>query len=506
MGLLGGFVAANTDQGQIEDCYCVLKFNGKSTTAGGFVGDSKGIISNSFCEDVSHGLTGGFAGNQYSVIGKNCYFICDSNRAKQRKSSVWDYEKALSKNEFIKEEGATKAGFDMEHTWKVNEQRQLLQFADESWMQRVEETKAAKRVLVIDNAEDLIRLSEMVNHGDKRLLEANVRLDADIDLQGKIWTPIGKTRTNAFCGIFDGNGHTVHNFIIKGDDLPKKGFFGYLKGQIYNLTIDCVIKGEGDIGGIVAVNEGVVGCCGAIIDFQGKGKDYNVGGLVGINSGRVFKSYAAGTIRFLMLPILPLLVLLSGATVLSAAVGQVIPNLGEKPIYNPVTSDPNQIKNENEPNKGDETLGGNKVYTVSENRHTIAFTFDEELLVSVSSGRCEINFENPKYDDHRLVVELQFSDTVATEVLGSTGRTNLEQTALETQEDYDPDAERVVIAQSGAIDPGYGIQYMQLNDFAAANLNPGEYTGYVTLTPYDAKTNDKSMIRTELPVTIKVIQ
>lgn len=512
MGLLGGFVASNTEHGRIEDCYCVLRFNGRNTTAGGFAGDSKGNISNSFCEDIARGLTGGFAGNPYSNPGKNCYFLCDSENRKKKKDALWDSDRALVKEQLLDEKKAAQAGFDMEQTWAVNRQRGLLQFADGKWMQRVEETQGAKKVLVIRSADDLVRFSEMVNSGDKRLIDARVRLDEDIDLQGKAWIPVGKTRANAFRGIFDGNGHTVHNFVIKGDDFPKKGFFGYLRGQVYNLTIDCVIKGEGDIGGIAAVNEGVIGCCGAIVSLQGKGKEYHIGGLTGINSGHIFKSYAAGKIRFLVIPILPVLVLLSGITVLSAAVGKVIPNMGEQPVYNPVASDPNQIKNDKNPDQdvdasgGQDGDGGQEVYTVSDNRHTIAFTFDEEILVSLSTGACELNFENPKYDDHKLVVELQFSDAVATEVLGSTGRTNVAQAACEAKADYDPETYRVSLAKSGAVDPGYGIACVYLNDFAQANLSPGEYSGYVSLTPYDEKTNNKSMIETELPVTIVVIE
>lgn len=511
MGLLGGFVASNTEQGRIEDCYCVLRFNGRNTTAGGFAGDNKGSITNSFCEDTARGLTGGFAGNSYSKLGKNCYFLCNSENRKKKKDALWDSDRALVKEQLLDEKKAAQAGFDMEHIWAVNRQRGHLQFADGTWMQRIEETQGTKKVLVIRNAADLLRFSEMVNSGDKRLTDARVRLDEDIDLQGKAWIPVGKTRTNAFRGIFDGNGHTVHNFVIKGDDFPKKGFFGYLRGQVYNLTIDCVIKGEGDIGGIAAVNEGVIGCCGAIVSLQGKGKEYHIGGLTGINSGHIFKSYAAGKIRFLVIPILPVLVLLSGITVLSAAVGKVIPNMGEQPVYNPVASDPNQTKNDGDTNKSDNDGGldsdeEQEVYTVSGNRHTIAFTFDQEILVSLSSGACELNFENPKYDDHKLVVELQFSDTVATEVLGSTGRTAAEQAIIEGKGDYNPDACRVSLAKSGAVDPGYGLTCVYLNDFAQENLSPGEYSGYVSLTPYDEKTNDKSMIETELPVRIVVIE
>lgn len=43
------------------------------------------------------------------------------------------------------------------------------------------------------------------------------KLTADIDLNGKAWTPIGKNVVCPFAGQFDGDGHTIKGLSITGD-------------------------------------------------------------------------------------------------------------------------------------------------------------------------------------------------------------------------------------------------------------------------------------------------
>ena len=88
--------------------------------------------------------------------------------------------------------------------------------------------------------------------------------------------------------------------------------------------------------------------------------------------------------------------------------------------------------------------------------------------------------------------------------MGGTGRSEEEQKELEEQEGYDPQAQRVTIAKSLAIDPGYQIDALELTDYAKEHLVPGTYSAVIYLVPYDIETNSRAMLESQLPVTIKV--
>ena len=80
----------------------------------------------------------------------------------------------------------------------------------------------------IGSAEDMLRLSEIVNANSTKLnteqsnacksfLSAHYVLTADIDLKNKAWTPIGDgylDSVTSFAGVFDGNGHTIRGLSV----------------------------------------------------------------------------------------------------------------------------------------------------------------------------------------------------------------------------------------------------------------------------------------------------
>ncbi|PKL01617.1 MAG: hypothetical protein CVV56_01125 [Tenericutes bacterium HGW-Tenericutes-1] len=63
------------------------------------------------------------------------------------------------------------------------------------------------------------------------------QLTADIDLNGAEWNPIG-TPTNPFKGWFDGDNHTISNYVITDKNDNYNGLFGVVTGNILNLNID----------------------------------------------------------------------------------------------------------------------------------------------------------------------------------------------------------------------------------------------------------------------------
>ncbi|MBQ5711416.1 MAG: starch-binding protein, partial [Oscillospiraceae bacterium] len=92
----------------------------------------------------------------------------------------------------------------------------------------------------ISNAAQLRWFASQVNSGNNGI---NGRLIADIDLAGSYWTAIGyycsdtlTPNTMPYTGTFDGQGHTVSNFVSNGTD--NEGLFGYCESAtIMNVGV-----------------------------------------------------------------------------------------------------------------------------------------------------------------------------------------------------------------------------------------------------------------------------
>ena len=67
----------------------------------------------------------------------------------------------------------------------------------------------------ITTGAELLWFAQEVNAG--RLQSASVLLEADIDLGGAAWTPIGNSSGNYFAGSFDGGGHPVTGLSVDTD-------------------------------------------------------------------------------------------------------------------------------------------------------------------------------------------------------------------------------------------------------------------------------------------------
>ena len=115
--------------------------------------------------------------------------------------------------------------------------------ADTSWY------NSAETEFKVDTAEEVAGFAKLVNEGTN-FSGKTVVLDADIDLGGVEWTPIGQTgssygATGYFMGNFDGQGHTIKGLNItqtnEGGNYAA-GFFGFLdcgqNGTIKNVTFD----------------------------------------------------------------------------------------------------------------------------------------------------------------------------------------------------------------------------------------------------------------------------
>ena len=158
-------------------------------------------------------------------------------------------------------------------------------------------------VCYINSTEDLIEFSTMVNNGYS-FENKNVQLMYNIDIaDSKLYSdvtnkffgdingdgvtnnindelqsyfPIIGTSSNPFKGTFDGNGYTISNVKITGNNYV--GMFGYNEGVIRGFNVQNIeVVGNENIAGIVADNKGTV----EMINMQGTitGNKY-VGGIV----------------------------------------------------------------------------------------------------------------------------------------------------------------------------------------------------------------------------------
>ena len=141
-----------------------------------------------------------------------------------------------------------------------------------------------KEVVHISTAESLIQWTERT---DK--LTTDVVLDADIDMDGKTWTPVGNSMTagEGYSGNFDGNGKTIHNLNINNVS-GNVGFFGGLAqgAKVYDLKFSNVIIGDGSsYSGVVAgANLGIIDNCN-VSNSEVSGN--NAGAITGNNSVQV---------------------------------------------------------------------------------------------------------------------------------------------------------------------------------------------------------------------------
>ena len=144
--------------------------------------------------------------------------------------------------------------------------------------------------IYINTAEELENVS--------RNLYGNYVLQSDIDMTGRVWTPLG-VDDEPFYGSFDGEGHTISNLTISGE-RQRSGFFGVLKGEVKNLNLEGVTlqTANQDAGSIAGyVNGGSISACsvkglGLVVSASSTAFG---GGIAGqLSEGVISNSYVFG--------------------------------------------------------------------------------------------------------------------------------------------------------------------------------------------------------------------
>ena len=139
------------------------------------------------------------------------------------------------------------------------------------------------------NANGLMNVAELVNGGKT---DINITLDKNIDLTGKVWTPIGTDYDNAYTGTFDGGGHTITGLTITTND-QYAGLFGYLgnfnngAATVKNVVMDGIQitcnHRLGYAGGVAGYSRGTIENCSVSGSISGT---VSVGGVVGVQRDR----------------------------------------------------------------------------------------------------------------------------------------------------------------------------------------------------------------------------
>jgi len=151
------------------------------------------------------------------------------------------------------------------------------------------------------NSPYLISTAEQLNEigaspGDwSRHFKLTVDIDMN-DLGETAFRIIGNSDTS-FTGVFDGDDHEILNFNLTTTQQFNTGLFGSVDGEVRNLGLvkPTVVAQGSSVGALVGrLNHGnVVSCYARRANVSGND---DVGGLVGYNTGRMFKCFSSGTV------------------------------------------------------------------------------------------------------------------------------------------------------------------------------------------------------------------
>lgn len=159
---------------------------------------------------------------------------------------------------------------------------------------------------IIKTAEQLAFLAKQVNGGET-YHGKYFQLEADLDLSGSEWSPIGigeretdgSTVTKPFAGTFDGKNHKISGLTLTAG-LDDQGLFGCSSGTIGNLGIvrgNISVGSAERIGAICGYSTGTIENCWNSADITGstEGGKY-VGGICGYSTGTIYGCLNMGDI------------------------------------------------------------------------------------------------------------------------------------------------------------------------------------------------------------------
>lgn len=104
----------------------------------------------------------------------------------------------------------------------------------------------------------------------------------------------------------------------------------------------------------------------------------------------------------------------------------------------------------------------------------VSLTYSNEVTIDISDKAASLYFANPGKSNQDMVLQVVIQDTV--------------------------------ILQSGTLKPGNQVKLLNLLEGAEDMLQPGGYEGKFIVLYYDKTSGEKSMVNTEIPITINVVE
>ena len=103
----------------------------------------------------------------------------------------------------------------------------------------------------------------------------------------------------------------------------------------------------------------------------------------------------------------------------------------------------------------------------------VSLTYSHQVTIDLSDKAASLYFANPGKSNQDMVIQIAIQDTI--------------------------------ILQSGTLKPGNQVKMLNLLEGAEEMLQPGGYEGKFIVLYYDPISGEKSMVNTEIPITINVV-
>ncbi len=463
----GGFAYLNGSKGSLENCYAAVRINKRNRENAGFVYDNRGTVSHCFTRSSTRSWKhsrndekkqkDGFSSFNSGTINKSFFLIKRGSRLKDYRDRELCVATKYAGSKLLSEL------FDWDFTVFEEENASKMDFLFENWNYTLPENTEKK---LIRTEKELTDIIDRINRGDRKAACGWYELDKDLNFHGKELTPIGCSAKHPFEGVFNGNGHIIRGFVLKGKDRPVLGLFGYLKGKVANLRADGMVKGKNCrlTASFCGVNKGEIHCCEAVFEIYSK---YNLGMFVGENHGLIERCSVSGKSRgiffFLLFALLPLLPFVTLATVLAINMPEPLAD------YNPITEDRSIV-----PNSEEESMSRSNENKASyEVPKTIEVDAD---TLTASNGQYVIKNPN-RGANYDFVAAIYMKDSLGQEV---------------------------EVYKSGRIPVGYHITALTLTPPDDIILSEGSYDAQIVFSFYNQDTGEKGMVDSSVPITIKI--
>lgn len=270
----GGFAYLNGSRGSLEKCYAAVRMNRRKGENAGFVYDNRGMVFHCFTRSRTRGWKhshnekkqkDGFSSFNRGTVSESFFLTI-------RKSCLKDY-RDRDLGVAVKDAGwkSLEEQFWWDYTVFEKKNAASMDFLMKNWFYTIP-GRVDVKIISIRTEKDLTDIIERINRGDREAACGWYELDSDLNFHGRELTPIGCDSKYPFEGVFNGKGHVIRGFVLKGKDRPVLGLFGYLKGTVANLRADGIAKGQNCrmTASFCAVNQGEIHCCEAVFEIHSK--------------------------------------------------------------------------------------------------------------------------------------------------------------------------------------------------------------------------------------------